>query len=490
MTTNGTSGTMDLGVAERAFLFGALDRRALDAMRFVEALPALCEGALVDCDLGANAGYRHFACVARLAAPIPARTERRLQFWAWRLGATLCHGSRAGRTALRSCTVVQRQVRPELLARALRDPLGLLDAAPADGCGPLALRLALGRPEEAGLAFDPRARTLFVPSPRQPPDGDELALELQLTSGEVVRAVGVVERSRAAGEGGPGCPAGFVVELVGPSEALVRALEDGARAVAAPEQRRAPRYPVQALATIAVQPEAPAGGAPERLGARARDAANDAAWIENLSQGGAFVRTSAGMPAGTKVRLELDLPGGSRAAAPGTVVHSSPRGMGIRFDGDPATDAQIGSVLEHVAGRRRRALVVDDDLLSRTLMGDALADKGFETYFAADGTNGLRALIDLLLDLHLLVVDLHMPGMDGEKLVHLVRDAGGERDLTVVVMSGDVDPERQQRLVNAGADAVLPKSEGMPAIADAAVRTLLLRERALRTRAEALDRLA
>ncbi|HYD41516.1 MAG TPA: PilZ domain-containing protein [Anaeromyxobacter sp.] len=491
MTADGTDTRQVAREAELAFLFGALHRRALDALRFVEALPALCEGALVECDLGANASYHHFACVARLVEPVGERTARRLEFWAWRLGATLCHGSRAGRTALRACTVVQRQVRPEHLASALREPLGLLGTGPSDGCGRLAVRLALGRPEEAGLAFEARERALFVPSPRQPPLGDELALEVQLTSSEVVSAGGVVRKTRAAGEGGPGSPAGFVVELVAPDEALVRALERGVRPTTEPEQRRAPRYPVQAIATIAACNEPPAGRPPERLDAFARGAPGDGdAWIENLSQGGAFVRTSAAMAAGTKVRLELELPGGGHGAAPGTVVHSSARGMGIRFDGDPATDAQIGAVLEQVAGRQRRALVVDDDLLSRTMLGDALAAKGFETYFAADGTNGLRALIDLLLDLHLLVVDLHMPGLDGEKLIRTVREAGGERDLTIVVMSGAVNPERQQHLLAVGADAVLEKSEGMATIAEAAVRTLLRRERSRRRRARALERLA
>ncbi len=190
------------------------------------------------------------------------------------------------------------------------------------------------------------------------------------------------------------------------------------------------------------------------------------------------MRTSTPAPKGTRVRLEMDLPGGISAEVPGAVVYVDERGVGIRFDGDPKEEAAIASAVEHVAIHRRRALIVDDDLLSRRMMGDALAAQGFEVFAAVDGNDGLRTLIDLLLDLDLVVIDLHMPGMNGEELIRIVREQGGERELTVAVMSGDADAAAQERLAAAGADAVLSKSAGMPRIAEVAVGILLRRERA------------
>jgi hypothetical protein len=62
--------------------------------------------------------------------------------------------------------------------------------------------------------------------------------------------------------------------------------------------------------------------------------------------GGAPVRTDAPPPAGKKIRLELP-------------------------EADGAADAGIAPGLEHLGAHRRRALVVDDDLLTRRMMGDA-----------------------------------------------------------------------------------------------------------------------
>lgn len=127
---------------------------------------------------------------------------------------------------------------------------------------------------------------------------------------------------------------------------------------------------------------------------------------------------------------------------------------------------------------RHTALVIDDDELSRRLVGDALSAQGFDVVTATDGDEGLHTLIDRLLGLDLVVLDVHMPGLDGEQLLRLVRDPGGERDLAIVVMSGDGDPTLRQRLAAAGADAVVQKAGGVAKVTDAAVRAVQRRARA------------
>jgi CheY-like chemotaxis protein len=131
---------------------------------------------------------------------------------------------------------------------------------------------------------------------------------------------------------------------------------------------------------------------------------------------------------------------------------------------------------------KHTALVIDDDEVARRIMGDALEAEGFDVLTAADGTEGLSALIDHLLGLDLVVVDLHMPGLGGEELVRLVRGPGGERDLTIVVMSGDRDPALQRRLADAGADAVVAKAGGTATVAHAALAALQRHGRGQRPR--------
>jgi CheY-like chemotaxis protein len=102
------------------------------------------------------------------------------------------------------------------------------------------------------------------------------------------------------------------------------------------------------------------------------------------------------------------------------------------------------------------------------MLGDALAERGFEVVTAADGAEGLRALADELLTLDLCLTDLCMPGMDGEAFVRIIREAGGETELAVVVVTGRSDPELASRLHAAGADGVFEKALGAERVAEAA----------------------
>ena len=61
-----------------------------------------------------------------------------------------------------------------------------------------------------------------------------------------------------------------------------------------------------------------------------------------------------------------------------------------------------------------------------------------------------------------------MPGMDGEALVRIIRTAGGETDLAILVVTGRLEPGMEQRLEAAGADAVLDKALGPELVAQAA----------------------
>ncbi|HSN15776.1 MAG TPA: response regulator, partial [Anaeromyxobacteraceae bacterium] len=137
------------------------------------------------------------------------------------------------------------------------------------------------------------------------------------------------------------------------------------------------------------------------------------------------------------------------------------------FESQPEQEALIGNGLALLSGRPRRALVIDDDALCREIVGDALAERGYEVLQAADGAAGLRMLTDELLSLDAVVTDLVMPNMDGEEFVRAVRRAGGERDLAIVVARGRDDPFARRRLEDAGVDAVVEKRMGGAAIASA-----------------------
>ncbi len=110
--------------------------------------------------------------------------------------------------------------------------------------------------------------------------------------------------------------------------------------------------------------------------------------------------------------------------------------------------------------RPPKALLLDDDTTVLRLLGTALQGRGFEVRAATDGDSGLALLLDELLDLDVLVVDADLPGRDARALLHLVRWAGGERDLGVVVLAGGLEPAARDELLALGADAVVDRRAG------------------------------
>jgi DNA-binding response OmpR family regulator len=119
------------------------------------------------------------------------------------------------------------------------------------------------------------------------------------------------------------------------------------------------------------------------------------------------------------------------------------------------------------ANRSPKALLLDDDATVLRLLGTALETRGYQVRAAVDGDAGLALLLDELLDLDVLVVDADLPGRDARALLHLVRWAGGERDLGVVVLSGALDEDGRRELLALGADAVVDRRAGHAAALDA-----------------------
>lgn len=115
--------------------------------------------------------------------------------------------------------------------------------------------------------------------------------------------------------------------------------------------------------------------------------------------------------------------------------------------------------------RKPRAILLDDDPVVLRLLGTALEARGFDVRAATDGESGLALLLDELLDTDVLVTDSQLPGRDAASLLYLVRHAGGERDLAVVVLASPAPRGLCARLVALGADAVVDRAAGHEAAA-------------------------
>jgi CHASE2 domain-containing sensor protein/nitrogen-specific signal transduction histidine kinase/DNA-binding NarL/FixJ family response regulator len=102
-----------------------------------------------------------------------------------------------------------------------------------------------------------------------------------------------------------------------------------------------------------------------------------------------------------------------------------------------------------------KILVVDDDSNHRSVVMDVLQTLGFEVLEAVDGEQGLQSAISYLPDA--IVLDLAMPVMDGFELIHRLRSHTKTWAIPILVSSASVFDFDQQRSLQAGAMAFLPK---------------------------------
>jgi CheY-like chemotaxis protein len=95
-----------------------------------------------------------------------------------------------------------------------------------------------------------------------------------------------------------------------------------------------------------------------------------------------------------------------------------------------------------------RVLVVDDNRDVADSTADLLRVVGFEAVACYDGTAALDAVAGFRPDVCL--VDLNMPGMDGDELGRRLRDRAGGRPLVLVAVTAMGDVGSRQRTDNAG----------------------------------------
>jgi two-component system, chemotaxis family, sensor kinase CheA len=105
---------------------------------------------------------------------------------------------------------------------------------------------------------------------------------------------------------------------------------------------------------------------------------------------------------------------------------------------------------------RRRLLVVDDSLTTRTLEKSVLEAAGYEVETAPDGETAWSALLERGADL--VVSDVEMPRLDGLALAARIRASDRFRRLPVILVTGRESEEDRRRGLEAGADAYLAKS--------------------------------
>lgn len=164
------------------------------------------------------------------------------------------------------------------------------------------------------------------------------------------------------------------------------------------------------------------------------------AWKIAVGEGGWWIRSSS-PPKGPQA--ELVLVAGLETLQPmrAKVLTRSPRSNETGYWLQPEPTEQLLELASDCQppqwmGARRNVLVIEDEPIWRSALARVLKELGCEVHLAGDGIEGMRRLTDLLLELDLVIVDLHLPQFDGAHVIQTVRDAGREGELKLMAFSG------------------------------------------------------
>jgi CheY-like chemotaxis protein len=102
-----------------------------------------------------------------------------------------------------------------------------------------------------------------------------------------------------------------------------------------------------------------------------------------------------------------------------------------------------------------RVLCVDDNQEAARATGLVLGQAGFEVRVCHDGPTALALADEFRPDVCL--IDLAMPGMDGEELAQRLRERAGDRPLRCIALTGLWDISTRHRTHNVGFEQHLVK---------------------------------
>jgi CheY-like chemotaxis protein len=113
-------------------------------------------------------------------------------------------------------------------------------------------------------------------------------------------------------------------------------------------------------------------------------------------------------------------------------------------------------------GRKRRILVVDDNLDGAESLAMLLKFSGHETHTAGDGYGALQAVSEFRPDVVLL--DIGLPGMSGYDVCRALRQQPDGNDLMLIAVTGWGQDDDRQRSLDAGFDLHVVKPVDLKAL--------------------------
>lgn len=137
-----------------------------------------------------------------------------------------------------------------------------------------------------------------------------------------------------------------------------------------------------------------------------------------------------------------------------------------RYDVDP-------QVVQALSERKATVLLAEDNVINRRVAMGILKKFGIDTHAAEDGQAAVEALRNGNFDL--VLMDIHMPRMDGLEATRAIRGLGGATAQTpIVAMTASVMPEDRSVCLNAGVNDFVSKPVDLASLAAVLNRWLVV----------------
>ncbi|MBB6637016.1 ATP-binding protein [Cohnella thailandensis] len=119
----------------------------------------------------------------------------------------------------------------------------------------------------------------------------------------------------------------------------------------------------------------------------------------------------------------------------------------------PRTGSSDGRLLDKLAS----VLLIEDHEISRMIASKMLRSLHCEVYEAENANEAFELLKDIGSRIDLVLMDLHMPGIDGISAVRTIRSFPEYKSIPIVIQTADTTMEQHNRCLAAGANEVLTK---------------------------------
>ncbi|MGC2423015.1 MAG: response regulator [Nitrospirota bacterium] len=197
----------------------------------------------------------------------------------------------------------------------------------------------------------------------------------------------------------------------------------------------------------------------------------------DISEGGLYVHTGRNFMVGDVVKVAFPISGRDLELAAEVVVSEESMGMGLQFLDLFYDERQaiIDYISEQEDGKRTNILIVDDNEANRRMNKSKLILEGFKVVEAADGREAVQKLEENIPDL--MVLDLHMPVVDGFKVLSYMKGHDKYKKIPVLILSARGDKATIEKAMDLGASSFLVKMITSPAKLVEAVKRLLARRK-------------